>query len=111
MRTLRILTEEEFLAQNGAGFCFGDAGSHRQPGSTEKSRARVSKILDAKDHKLMALRDKLRKEYAVAVECGKIRPPTRIEGLLAVARGHEDNESTHACRRLLDKRGINWRTE
>lgn len=106
----RVLTEEQFLSQSGAGFDFGDAGLHRQPGSTPNSRARAVKHQSSVDCKLFARRNKLREEYAAAVERGEIRPPTRMERLLAGAKGHSDNPSTSACRRLLAKRGIDWRT-
>jgi hypothetical protein len=52
-----------------------------------------------------------RAAYRAAIEAGEIREPTQMELLIARANGHEDNPSVHAARRLLDKRGIDWRSE
>ena len=49
-----------------------------------------------------------RKKYRRLVSEGKLRPPTRIERLLETARGHSDNQSVQAARRILKKRGISW---
>jgi hypothetical protein len=45
------------------------------------------------------------------VAAGTVRPPSRIERLLEIANGDESKEQTHAARRVLAKRGIDWRTE
>lgn len=42
--------------------------------------------------------------YNQKVEVGELRPPTGMEYLLATASGSEDNEATHAARRVLEKR-------
>ena len=49
-------------------------------------------------------------EYNVMVEKGEFRPLTAIENSLFRAHGHEDLASTQAARRMLTKRGIDWKT-
>ena len=41
---------------------------------------------------------------------GEIVPKTIIERELDRAKGHPDNPSTQAARRILAKRGIDWET-
>ena len=36
------------------------------------------------------------------------QPINKVEELIKAANGNEDNESTHAARRVCKKRGINW---
>ena len=50
-------------------------------------------------------------EYDQLSAEGKIRPPTRNERLIQIARGHEDNASVQAARRLCEKHGIQWSEE
>ena len=50
------------------------------------------------------------KEYNDLVSAGKIVQPSKIEQLLKTASGHEDKPATQAARRLLTKRGIDWKT-
>lgn len=49
-------------------------------------------------------------EYQELVRKGEVRDKTSIEKAIDRANGHEDNESTQADRRMLEKRGIDWRT-
>lgn len=49
-------------------------------------------------------------EYNAKVENGEIRKPNIIETSLKTAHGHEDNPSVQAARRMLKKRGIDWKT-
>lgn len=46
-------------------------------------------------------------------EWEKVKPPepSRAERLISSANGHPDLASTHAARRLCEKRGINWRVD
>jgi len=63
------------------------------------------------DPDLAQRRSELLEEYQRLVAEGKVRPPSRLERLLEAANGHEDRAQTHAARRVLAKRGIDWRTE
>ncbi|MBW2559392.1 MAG: hypothetical protein JRE40_00910 [Deltaproteobacteria bacterium] len=103
-----VISEEEYLAQNGAGRnLIGDSALHKNIG-TGSSRESLIKNASAKDAELVEKREALRTEYQARVEAGELRPPTRTEQLIEAANGHPDNESTQAARRLLDKQGIGW---
>jgi hypothetical protein len=97
--------EEQYLAHHGAGrACLGDAGLHKQPGSTPKSRARAVALSQARDALVIARRFELRQEFADRLTRGMIRLMTPKEDLVDTASGHPDNESTQAARRLLKRR-------
>ncbi len=106
-----VIDEETYLSINGASRQdIGDSALHKNKGNN--SDKQWSKLVNAqlkKDQKLCELRQKLREEYQQKVEKGEIRPPTRIETLINIANGHNDNESVQAARRLLEKRNINWK--
>ena len=53
---------------------------------------------------------KMKIQEVLVVE-GKDRPQTRIERLIEAANANEDKAQTHAARRVLAKRRIDWRTE
>jgi len=72
---------------------------------------RLMKALAERNAELAKRRSELWEEYQRLVAEGKVRPPSRIEELLVIANGNEDKAQTHAARRVLAKRGIDWRTE
>lgn len=72
---------------------------------------RVMQTVAERNAELTRRRSELWEEYQRLVAEGKVRPPSRIEELLVIANGHEDRAQTHAARRVLAKRGIDWRTE
>lgn len=102
-----VLTEEQFLAREGAGADFGDAGLHRSD-SRVSGRARRSQLdlQSRRDEDLAARREVLRERFRAEVASGRIREPTRIERFQQVASGHTDNESVQAARRVLKRLGI-----
>lgn len=106
-----VMDEETYLSISGASRQdIGDSAFHKNKGSL--SNKTWSKMLDAqseKDRKLIIRREELRKEYFQKIENGEFRQPTRNERLIATAKGNPDNECTIAARRLLDKKGIDWR--
>ena len=105
------ITEEEYLSINGASRQdIGDSAFHKNKGGN--SDKTWSKMIDAqseKDRRLITKRAELRKEFWQKVENGELRPPTRNEKLIATANGNQDNECVIAARRLLEKKGIDWR--
>lgn len=107
----RAIDFEHFAAERGASRQdFGDAGLHK--GSRNQShaaRARNIKNQADRDTQLGQRRNALRDEYDAAVARGEVRPLSRTERLVQTARGHEDNESVQAARRLLEKQGVEWR--
>ena len=110
--SVQVMTEEEYLASKGYG-----AMGYSEPG-LHKSSARVSQnTRDKQAQQVMenaqeydAKREELRQEYQAKLESGEIRKPTNIEKLLRTAQGHEDNQSVKSARKLLEKRGIDWKT-
>lgn len=106
-----VMDEETYLSISGASRQdIGDSAFHKNKGS--HSNKIWSKMIDAqceKDRLLIAKRDVLRKEYRQKVENGELREPTRNEKLIATANGQEDNECVIAARRLLEKKGIDWK--
>lgn len=102
-----VMDEEEYLSVNGASRQgFGDSALHKNRGGA--SDKTWTKIIDAqaqKDRELMALREKLRVEYAEKVSKGEIRPPSRYEKLISTAKGNPDREDVRAARRILEKHG------
>lgn len=109
--TKDVMDEETYLSIKGASRQdIGDSAFHKNKGN--HSDKTWSKMIDAqseKDRKLIIKREELRKEYWQKVENGELRPPTRNEKLIATANGNPDNECTIAARRLLEKKGIDWR--
>ena len=55
-------------------------------------------------------REAARAEYKALVDSGKVRPPTEMEKRLKVAQGRSANAAVQAARRVLARRGIDWRT-
>jgi hypothetical protein len=107
------MSEEEYLASKGASRSgMGEAALHKNKGNlSDKQWKKIVATQAEKDRKIIEKRDKLRKEYKEKVDKGEITPPTRIESLIRTAQGHEDNEATKAARRLLEKKGIDWKKQ
>ena len=103
------MTEEQYLARNGAGFMDGsEPALHRQPNKRANAQKRdVMNTMAAMD-KNNAKRAELRKEYQAKVARGEIEAPSRIDTLIQKANGLPELESTQAARRLLEKQGIDW---
>lgn len=104
-----VMTEEMYLSINGASrLGIGDSALHKNKGNN--SDKVWSKIVDnqvKKDKELLLKREELRKEYAQKVANGQIRPPTRIEKLISIARG-EECEARESARRILEKNNISY---
>ena len=109
--TKNVMDEETYLSISGASRQdIGDSAFHKNKGN--HSNKTWSKMIDTqseKDRKLIIRREELRKEYFQKIENGEFRQPTRNERLIATANGHIDNECTIAARKLLSKKGIDWR--
>ena len=105
-----IMTEEGYLASKGySSYGIGEVALHKGKQRTKKLQDKEVERQAEKDKEYVEKREELRKEYADKVANGEIRPPSKIEALIKTANGHEDNESTHVARRLLAKRGVDWR--
>lgn len=55
-------------------------------------------------------RNAAKMEYWKKVESGELRPLTEVERTLRAAKGHPDNPSVQAARRMAEKRGYDWQT-
>lgn len=106
----QVMSEEQYLTRGGASALeMGDAALSKNIG-TGAPRRSVLAHQDAKDADLVARRAVLRAEYDAKVAAGELRAPTSTEQAIATAQGMDENPSVQAARRLLDKRGIDWRT-
>ena len=109
----QVIDFETFATQHGASrldYCHDGAVS--PAGHMPKSNwRRLMRTLAEHNADLAQRRSELWEEYQRLVAEGKVRQPTRIEQLIEAANGHEDRAQTHAARRVLAKRGIDWRTE
>jgi hypothetical protein len=109
-KRVQVIDEEAYLSINGA--CrndIGDSALHKNKGNnSDKQWSKLVNYQAEKDRELISRREKLRLEYKEKVSKGEIRPPSRVERLLSIAAGHEDNASVQAARRLLEKQGISW---
>jgi len=105
---IQIIDEETYLSINGASRQdIGDSALHKNIGTGRAKRQTIERQSKL-DHDLLIRREQLRQEYQSKVKSGEIRPPARIEKLVATAQGHPDNLSVQAARKLLEKRGIQW---
>ena len=108
----QVLTEEEYLSQNGYPFMgYSEPGLHMSRNTiSDKVRNKDVKRVMQNAEEYDTKRAELRKEYKQKVANGEIRQPTEIERTLKIAQGLDDNPSVQAARRLLEKRGIDWKT-
>lgn len=109
-----VLSLDEFLGLRGLSSPVSDfmLDKVRFPhGLTLRQRKRLEKDAEKAEIEYSALRKAAIAEYQQLVAEGKIREPSRVEVLMKTANGHEDNPATHAARRVLAKRGIDWQME
>lgn len=101
------LTFEQFMAREGLGSDTDvqmhiHAGMRSAPDSKSYKRWHAARLLE-----LQSKRDAERSQawamYSDGVASGLYREPTRLERLTRTARGHDDNPSVQAARRLLAK--------
>ena len=109
----QVIDFETFAAMRGASLLdYCEDGAVSPAGHMPKRNwRRQMKTRAERNAELAKRRSELWEEYQRLVAEGKVRPPSRIEELLVIANGHEDKAQTHAARRVLAKRGIDWRTE
>ena len=111
---MEAMNEETFLAQRGvsfatSGYCLDKLRSNRQL-RTQRGKKRFEEECNRAEAKYQQKRAEAKAEYASLVEKGVIRPETPLEARIRTAHGHEDLAATHAARRLLAKKGIDWKT-
>lgn len=113
------MTEAEYLASKGLGSPMTDymLDKMRIPhGETARQRAKRNQKAEKAMEEHAAQKEAARKEYREKIANGELREPTkdeaeqkRIDALVKTANGHDDNPSVQAARRVLDKRGIEWK--
>ena len=106
-----VLTYEEFCASHQAFRFSWDVATNRLPNTSEGQRKRIQRHEQKLAIQNFKRRINLKQLYDKEVAEGRIRPPTRDEMLIKVARGMDENAAVQAARRLLQKRGISWEAE
>lgn len=95
----------EYAAKNDIPLPLDDHGAFGAGGKKPKTHFR--RILK----KQMAdseIRNRGWEKYNLLLKQGKIKEPSRLTKLKQKARGHDDNLSVKAARRVLTKQGITW---
>lgn len=108
-----VMSEQEYLDRAGVGSVMSDYMTDKiklRNGTTQNQRAALEREATRARDDYATRRAAARAEYASKVKSGELRPPTSIESMMRVARGHQDNDSVKAARRALKKRGYDWRT-
>jgi hypothetical protein len=108
------ITEDEFLGLRGvsdssSGYVLDKLRGNRQL-KTQRGQDRFHKEVQKAEEAYQQKRANAKAEYKRLIDSGKIRDKTPIEKRLMTAHGHPDLQSTQAARRVLEKRGIDWRT-
>ena len=108
------MDEEEFLAKRGlrdasSGWTVDKVRGNRQI-RTVRGKERFNKEYQKAENEYQAKRESAKAEYSKLVAQGKVRPKTSLERAFDKAHGHPDNASTQAARRMLAKRGYDWKT-
>lgn len=108
-----VMSEQEFLGLQGVAGPVSDFNIDKWKlphGETARKRkARIKAGIAAKEE-YAKKRGQARADYKALVDSGRVRPPSRVESLLKTAKGNPDNESVLAARRMLKKRGYDWKT-
>lgn len=105
-------TLDEYLGKRGLSSPVSDfmMDKMRIPhGLTQRQRKQLEKEADKARVEYSEKREAAIREYREKVKYGSIKEKSRTEVLIERANGHPDNESTQAARRILEKRGIEWR--
>lgn len=106
----KAMTEKEYLGLKGVGDISSgytlDKLRNNSLVTSQRGRKKFRKEIINAENEYQAKREQARKEYRDLVKQGKLRDKTRTERIIDAARGHEDNESTQAARRLAKKYGI-----
>ena len=79
-------------------------------GMTARQQKAFLKEADKARTEYAAKREAAKREYNDLVSRGRIKLPGKYDALINKANGHPDNPSVQAARRVLTKRGIDWRT-
>lgn len=109
----RVMSLDEFMGAKGVSSPLSgymDDKKRLPHGETQRQSERRQEEAAKARVEYEKKREAARVEYKALVDSGKVRPPTEIERRLKVAQGRSENASVQAARRVLEKRGIDWRT-
>jgi len=110
MPNLIVMSEDDYVNANGGSRFAIDHGLVGGQGyMSDRARRSALKRQEELAAERNAARECARVEYHQLVETGAMQPPTLIERMIERARRHPDNEATRAARRVLERRGIEWR--
>lgn len=102
------MTEQQYVLQNGGDDLIGQSIIYQRSAASQKTDFAAADELNKKMGSIVKINTRLREEFRAKVASGEIHKDTVIESLIKAANGHEDNASTHAARRCLKKRGLNY---
>lgn len=101
------MTEKEYLGLKGVGDISSgytiDKLTNNMLVTSQKGKKKFQKEIAKAEDEYQAKREQARKEYRELVKQGKLRDKTKEERIIDAARGHEDNASTWAARRVAKK--------
>lgn len=100
---------EQWLAINGVSSPISDYTIDKTKiprGLTQRERKRFDTNASIAIEDYHTKRNNAIKEYEQLVQEGKIIKPSRIEQTIERANGHQDNPSTQAAKRMLEKKRI-----
>lgn len=108
------VTLDEYLGKRGVAgsssmWTIDKMRSNRQIG-TQRGKDRFHKEYEKAESEYQTKRNAAISEYNAKIASGELRNKTTFERSLTVAHGHPDNPSTQAARRILEKRGYDWKT-
>lgn len=108
-----VMSLEEYLGRKGVSSPLSgymDDKMRIPHGETQRQTDRRQKEAAHARAEYEKKREAARAEYKALVDSGKVRPPTQVEKRLKVAQGRSENAAVQAARRVLTRRGIDWRT-
>lgn len=109
----RVMDEDEYLYSKGLGSPTSDVlyykGGYERPMSANP-KAREEKRQRTQIDTYHDKREQAMNDYRKLVDSGKVRPRTAAERAWRNAQGNAENRSVQAARRILTKRGIDYRT-
>ena len=97
-------TLNEFLGEYSSPFGY-DVSANVGRMKTLRAQKRWQQFQDDRAKEYYSMREKLIAEYKRIYGEQTIN---KVEELIKAANGNEDNESTHAARRVCKKRHIDW---
>ena len=110
---VKVMSLDEYMGLMGVGdplSGYMDDKMKIPHGETQRQTERRQKEAAHARAEYDRKREEARTEYKALVDSGKVRPPTEMEKRLKIAQGRSENAAVQAARRVLTRRGIDWRT-